>query len=86
MIVPNDRPAQTHAQLEAALSSRSLIDQALGILMRQQRCTAEQPMALLRSYSQNTNRKVRDVAADMIERVSGAAPAAGTPFSREDLR
>ena len=85
MIVRHDRQAQTHAQLEAALSSRSVIDQALGILMGQQRCTAEQAMALLRSYSQNTNRKVRDVAADMIERVSGAPPAAGTPFSHEDL-
>ena len=57
----------------------------LGILMGQQRCTAEQAMALVRSYPQNTNRKVRDVAADMIERVSGAPPAAGTAFSHEDL-
>jgi AmiR/NasT family two-component response regulator len=85
MIVRHDRQAQTSAQLEEALSSRSVIDQALGILMAQQRCTAEKALTLLRSHSQNTNRKVRDVAADLIQRVSGSPPAPGTPFVREDL-
>jgi GAF domain-containing protein len=85
MIVRHDRQAQTSAQLEEALSSRSVIDQALGILMAQQRCTAEEALTLLRSHSQNTNRKVRDVAADLIQRVSGSPPAPGTPFVREDL-
>jgi GAF domain-containing protein len=86
MIVRHDQQARTSAQLEEALSSRSVIDQALGILMAQQRCTAVEALALLRSHSQNTNRKVREVAAELIERVSGAPPAPGTPFVRDDLR
>jgi AmiR/NasT family two-component response regulator len=85
MIVRHDRQAQTSVQLEEALSSRSVIDQALGILMAQQRCTADEALALLRSHSQNTNRRVRDVAAGLIQRVSGAPAASGTPFVHEDL-
>ena len=53
-------------QLEQALSSRTVIDQALGILMAEQRCNAEQAFDLLRMRSQSSQRKLRDVAADLI--------------------
>ena len=76
-----DQAAQS-AQLEQALSSRTVVDQALGILMAQQRCTAEEAFALLRAHSQNNNRKLREVAADLITRVSGRAPAPGRAFDR----
>ena len=76
------RDAELVSQLESALSSRSVIDQAIGVLMAQQRCTAEQAFDLLRAHSQNSQRKIRDLAADMITRVSGQPPALGNPFSR----
>ena len=69
-------------QLEAALSSRSVIDQAMGVLMAQQRCTAEEAFDLLRAHSQSNQRKIRDIAADLITRVSGQPPAPGTRFTR----
>ena len=79
----NVAQAEDTAQLEQALTSRTVIDQALGILMAQQHCTADQAFALLRAHSQNNNRKVRDVAADLITRVSGQLPGPGPNFHRQ---
>jgi len=70
------------AHLERALTTRTLIDQALGILMGQQRCNADEAFALLRAHSQNNNRKLRDVAADLITRVTGGPPLPGRGFHR----
>ncbi|MGW0536205.1 GAF and ANTAR domain-containing protein [Streptomyces sp. NPDC003032] len=61
--------------LQAALVSRTVIDQALGIIMGQQRCTAERAFQILGRASQNRNMKLRDVAAGLITQVSGAPPA-----------
>jgi GAF domain-containing protein len=80
MVLRQARQDQTATQLEQALASRTTIDQAMGILMAQQRCTADEAFALLRAHSQNANRKIRDVAADLIHRVTGAPPAPRTPF------
>ncbi|SHN47642.1 GAF and ANTAR domain-containing protein [Cryptosporangium aurantiacum] len=66
--------AQVEEQLNAALASRSVIDQALGILMGQQLCTPTRAFQLLREASQHRNRKLRDVAADVITRVTGQPP------------
>ncbi|WP_196250833.1 GAF and ANTAR domain-containing protein [Cellulomonas sp. JZ18] len=63
--------------LHAAMESRSAIDQALGILMAQQRCTADEAFALLRRASQGRNRKVADLAADIVASVSGGPPRTG---------
>lgn len=62
-------------QLRDAKTSRSVIDQALGIVMAQQRCTATDAFKLLRAASNQRNRKLRDVAADIITNTSGEAPA-----------
>jgi GAF domain-containing protein len=75
--------AEDTAQLEQALTSRTVIDQALGILMAQQRCTPEDAFALLRAHSQNNNRRLRDVAADLITRVSGQPPIPSHNFHRQ---
>lgn len=82
MVLRHDQQSQIAAQLEQALSSRAVIDQALGILMAQQRCTVDQAFALLRARSQSSGRKVRDLAADLIERVTGEPPTSGAPFDR----
>jgi GAF domain-containing protein len=68
------RQAQLQHQLAEAMVSSSVIDQAIGILMAQQRCTAATAFDLLRQASQNRNRKLRDIAADIITRVSGEPP------------
>jgi GAF domain-containing protein len=74
-----DQVELTH-HLEAALSSRSIIDQALGIIMGQNRCTADDAFEILRAASSHRNIKLRDVAHDIVTRVSGASPAPGSPF------
>jgi GAF domain-containing protein len=68
------RQAQAQRQLAEAMVSSSVIDQATGILMGQQRCTAATAFDLLRQASQHRNRKLRDVAADIIANVSGQPP------------
>lgn len=64
-------------QLHTAMQSRSLIDQALGILMARQRCTADEAFAVLRAGSQSRNRKLADIAADIITSTTGHAPRPG---------
>ncbi|MHA6791914.1 GAF and ANTAR domain-containing protein [Pseudonocardia bannensis] len=56
--------------LQAALSSRAVIDQALGIVMGQNECTADQAFDLL-----------RQIAAEVITAVSGQPPADTPGFS-----
>ena len=82
MVLRQARQDEVSAQLEQALASRTVIDQAIGILMAQQRCTADLAFALLRAHSQNTNRKIRDLAAEIVLRVGGELPTDGTPFKR----
>jgi GAF domain-containing protein len=81
MVLRQARQGEISAQLEQALASRTTIDQALGILMAQQHCTAEQAFGLLKAHSQNTNRKIRDVAEDIVRRVSGEPAQPGRPFA-----
>lgn len=73
---------QHATQLEDALQSRSVIDQAIGILMAQQKCDAEAAFALLRRHSQNNNKRLRDVAREMIERHTGQPVTQNAPFRR----
>jgi GAF domain-containing protein len=61
---------QVIGQLREALSSRSAIDQAVGVLMAQRHCAAERAMELLRQESQRSNRKVRDLAAEILAGVA----------------
>ena len=64
-------------QLHRALFSRSAIDQAIGVVMAQQHCPADRAMALLRQASQRSNRKVRDLAREILADVSGPPERAG---------
>jgi GAF domain-containing protein len=67
-------------QLREALATRAIIDQALGILMAQQTCDPDTAFAILRTTSQNQNRKLRDVAAGIVRATTGHDPAT-TPFN-----
>lgn len=53
--------------LSEAARSRAVIGQAQGILMGQRRITAEAAFTHLRSVSQRDNRKLRDVAQDVVD-------------------
>ena len=61
-------------QLRASLASRSVIDRALGVIMGEQRCSAEFAFETLRWASQNRNVKLRQVAEEVIIRVTGQPP------------
>jgi len=56
-----------NAHLHDALSTREVIGQAQGILMERERITADHAFDILRRASQNLNRKLRDVARDLVE-------------------
>jgi len=69
-------------QLDQALASRTIIDQALGVLIGQQHCTVDHAFSLLRRRSQSSQQKLRDVAADLLTRTTGESPQPGKPFDR----
>ena len=64
-------------QLRTALSSRAVIDQAIGVLMAQQQCSPEQAFDLLKGASQSRNVKLRDIAQELVGRY-GAPGRDGT--------
>ena len=67
-------------QLRSSIVSRAVIDQALGVIMAQERCPQDKAFALLRRVSQNSNVKIRDLAATIVTRVSGEPPQPTAPF------
>ena len=67
-------------QLRSSIVSRAVIDQALGVIMATEHCPQDQAFAQLRSVSQNTNVKLRDLAATIVTRVSGEPPGISAPF------
>lgn len=58
---------QRAAQLQAALGSRTIIDQAIGILRSRSGCTADQGFARLQAMSQSENVKLTLVAERIVE-------------------
>jgi GAF domain-containing protein len=69
-----DTSANLAQHLRLAMASRAVIEQAKGIIMGERRCTAEEAFAVLKKASQDSNRKLRDVAAALVARVeSGSA-------------
>lgn len=62
-------------QLEEALLSRPVIEQAKGILMKEHGCDSDHAFEILRRSSQVANRKLRDLAAEIVaEAVAGERP------------
>ena len=56
------------AQLQEAMSTRGVIDQAKGILMAAQGCSADEAFDLLVRASQRSHTKLRDVATGLADR------------------
>jgi GAF domain-containing protein len=57
--------------LDIAMRSRAVIEQAKGILMSQRRCDAAEAFNLLAAASQRSNRKLRDIAQAIVDGVTG---------------
>ncbi|MET8853880.1 ANTAR domain-containing protein [Amycolatopsis sp. NPDC004625] len=70
-------PVAENAQLWAALSSRAVIEQAKGMVMLVRGCCAVEAFAVLVAVSQQTNVKLRDVAAVVV--AAGSATGPGLP-------
>jgi GAF domain-containing protein len=60
--------------MDIAMRSRAVIEQAKGIIMGDRRCSADEAFAILTKLSQNTNRKLRDVAVALVERSTAPKP------------
>jgi GAF domain-containing protein len=65
---------QLGEDMAAAMKSRAIIEQAKGILMSAQRCSADEAFEILVRASQRENRKLREIAAEIVARtVAGSA-------------
>jgi transcriptional regulator with GAF, ATPase, and Fis domain len=68
---------RTTDELRASMATRDLIGMAKGILMERHKVTGDRAFALLARVSQDTNRKLRDVADDLVH--SGRLPERPPP-------
>lgn len=71
-------------QLEQALEGRSIIERAKGLLMARTGVDAERAFELLSIQSQHENRKVREIAAEMLEQHERSSPGHHVRSSPDD--
>jgi GAF domain-containing protein len=69
-----DATATLAQQLQAAMESRAVIEQAKGIIMGDHHCSADEAFAILSRLSQDTNRKLRDVATAIVQKAVEGRP------------
>jgi len=67
-----DTTATLADQLRQAMEHRAVIEQAKGIIMSERRCSPEEAFALLTKASQDSNRKLREVASALVSRTAGS--------------
>lgn len=79
--------ARKAAQLATAVVSRDLVGQAKGILRERYTITGERAFLVLIRVSQNSNRKLHDVAAELVEHgtIAHAGAAPSPPAGRSGL-
>ena len=68
-----ENTARFAEQMQQALKSRAVIDQAKGILMRDNRVTADEAFAMLTQASNRSNRKLREIAQAIVETTARGA-------------
>ncbi|MFJ7904610.1 GAF and ANTAR domain-containing protein [Streptomyces sp. NPDC096198] len=66
--------------LQTAMRSRAVIDQAIGAVMQQRQCDADEAFAILRDLSQRTNLKLREVCTRLLTSLSGRPPEHRPPL------
>jgi len=71
-LLANRERVVTH--LHAAMRTREVIDQAKGILMSRAGCDADTAFRLLTQQSMRSNRKLRDLAVDIVTAVTHGRP------------
>lgn len=69
------RHRDVEADLRAAMSSRTVIDLAVGIIMGQNRCGQDKAVGILKSASSHRNVKLRDLAADLVAALDPQPPS-----------
>ena len=69
--------AELARNLQTAMESRAVIEQAKGILMARGGITPDQAFEMLVRASQRENRKLRDLAVEIVERARQAPPPPG---------
>ena len=74
---------QTTRQLQHALDSRVIIEQAKGAIAAWLGCAPGQAFDLLRAYSRSNNRRLAEVAGDVVE---GQLPAGNLTVTRKAAR
>jgi GAF domain-containing protein len=67
-------------QLRSSLTSRTVIDQALGIIMAREQCNQARAFSIMRAASQNSNVKLRDIAGAVVTSVTGEPPQPEPPY------
>jgi GAF domain-containing protein len=65
-------------QLQTAMASRAVIEQAKGILMGARRCSPEEAFDILVRLSQDSNRKLREVAQALVDEARSAGEGSGS--------
>ena len=86
---PDDRVSELERQLATlrrALDSRDTIGMAKGILMAREFCTPDEAFDMLKRASQRTNRKLADVAAEMVLANHRPTTASGAATDSEGPR
>lgn len=63
-------------QLREALASRAVIERAKGVLIARERCGEDEAFDILRRASQRENRKLREIAEEIVARAQDPAPLA----------
>ena len=66
---------QLGQDMAEAMKSRATIEQAKGILMGAQRCSADDAFQILVRASQRENRKLREMAAEIVARTADGGRA-----------
>jgi GAF domain-containing protein len=66
---------QEAAQMKQAMVSRAVIEQAKGMIMRDERCTADEAFDVLRGTSSRAHLKLRDVAQALVTGTPARRPA-----------
>ena len=66
-VVSHEAASTLAAQMQDAMQSRAVIEQAKGIIMVQRRCDADEAFSILVRLSQETNTKLRNVCAVLVQ-------------------
>jgi GAF domain-containing protein len=61
-----DAQASLAQHMQAAMENRAVIEQAKGVIMGERRCGPDEAFQILTKLSQDTNRKLRDVATALV--------------------